>query len=355
MVSFSGCHNVNNSSEDLNQSQNASISTPDLIELARPFGGSKYKLGDKIDIQLKKTSDSIKVDSIILTSGNEIIGKTQNENFRTEWSTNNCRLGDIPIDAKVYASGKVVQVASTAVQILSDSKPVQYSYKIVKIYPHSRDYYTQGLIFENGFLYESDGLYTKSAIRKINLTTGEVVDVTNMDKSIFAEGIARYKDKIYQLSWREKTGFIYDKNTLELVSKFNYSVAEGWGLEFNGTDFIMTDGSNTLYFMEPEYFTQVDKIEVMDDKGPVENLNELELINGKLFANVYQKDIIVIINPHNGKVVGSIDFTGLLPSSDYIENTDVLNGIAWNPANNHIFITGKNWPKLFEITIEPKR
>ena len=276
-------------------------------------------------------------------------------NLHYQWDTKGSRLGHVSVDAAVYSEGKVVQRALSVILLLADKAPLEYTYKIIKVYPHSRNYYTQGLIYENGYMYESDGLYGQSAIRKIKLSTGEVINVTYNDKAIFAEGIARYKDKIYQLSWREKTGFVYDKNTLGLDHKFTYSIDEGWGLEFNGTDFLMTDGSNSVYFMEPDYFSQVDKIEVMDNNGPVDNLNELELIKGQLFANVYQTNFIVIINPKNGAVVGKIDFTGLLPSSDYEKNTDVLNGIAYNPENGHLFVTGKNWPKLFEITIQPKK
>ena len=353
---FISCHNGNRGSDLIDHGDNSAIQAPDLIEFVKPFGGSKFKLGDKIEIQLKKNIDSVTIDSIVFSSNKRVLDRITNKNvFQLMWDSKNSRLGHVAIDATIYAGGKIRQKVSTVIQLLSDAKPLQYSYKILKTYPHSRDYYTQGLIYEKGYLYESDGLYTRSAIRKIKLETGEVVNFSNVDKAVFAEGIAIYDDKIYQLSWREKVGCIYDKNSLGLDHKFNYNIAEGWGLECNGQNFLMTDGSSTVYFMEPEYFTQVDKIEVTDDNGPVENLNELELVKGKLFANVYQKDIVVIINTDNGKVEGVIDFTGLLPSSDYTENTDVLNGIAYNPSNGHIFITGKNWPKLFEITIEPKK
>jgi glutaminyl-peptide cyclotransferase len=349
------CQNGNKLSSDISHDTIAVVKKTEYIEFVKPFGGSQFKLGDVIDFQIRKLTDTVSFDSIIIKTGTIQIAHLDNSNLQVSWNSKDSKLGHITIEAIAYANFKVKQKISIPIQIASNSKPVQYTYKIIKTYPHSRDYYTQGLIYDNGFMYESDGLYTRSAIRKIKLETGEVVNFTKVDNAIFSEGIAMYKDRIYQISWREKTGSVYDKNTLEFDKHFNYSIAEGWGLEFDGQNFLMTDGSNNVYFMEPEYFTQVDKIEVFDDKGPVDNLNELELIKGKLYANVYHKDIVVIIDPHNGKIVGEIDFSGILPIADYQENTDVLNGIAWNPANGHLFITGKNWPKLFEVAIAEKK
>jgi glutamine cyclotransferase len=149
-------------------------------------------------------------------------------------------------------------------------------------------------------------------------------------------------------------GIVYDKYSFKQLQRFTYTIAEGWGLEYNGTHFLMTDGSNTLYFIEPESFEVVRKLEVMDNNGPVKNLNELELVNGKLYANVYMSNYVVIIDPETGMVTGRIDFSGLLNDADLRPDTDVLNGIAYNSDNGNLFVTGKNWPKMFEVSIVAK-
>jgi len=349
-----GCHNGKNISNDQQNDKSNLPQNSEIIEFVKPYNADKFKLGAKITFEIRKLTDTISVDSVVIFVEGKSIAALKENNLKLEWNSKNIRLGQISIQAKAYSSNGATETISQVIQILSDIKPKQYTYKIINIYPHDRNSYTQGLKYENGDIFESDGEYGKSALRKVKLLTGEVIKFVNMDRSSFAEGIAFFKNQIYQITWHEQAGHIYDKETFQEIRKFKYDISEGWGLEFDGKNFLMTDGSNNVYFMDPEFFKQVGKIEVMNDKGPVENLNELEIIEGKLYANVYQKNIVVIIDPDNGKVLGEIDFAGLLAKSDYNENTDVLNGIAWNPANGHLFITGKNWPKLFEVSISEK-
>jgi glutamine cyclotransferase len=348
---FTSCQNGNKLSSGQNNTQNLSEEKPEVIEFVRPFNGSKFKSGDKIVIQVRRICDTIKVDSIKIITGSKYHSTLRGIDSIVAVNTSDFKVGQLDIHAEAFTKKGRFVSSTVLVTILSDIKPTNYSFKVIKTYPHSRNAYVQGLIYENGSFYESNGEYGNSSLQKIDLLTGEVIKSISVDRSVFAEGITLYKNEVYQLSWREQTCFVYDKFTFALLRKIRYEISQGWGLEFDGNNFLMTDGSNTVYFMEPENLTQVDQIEVYDDSGPVDKLNELEMINGQLYANVYYKNYIVIIDLKTGKAVGKIDFTGLLPKGEYDEGTNVLNGIAWNPANGHLFVTGKNWPELFEVEL----
>jgi glutamine cyclotransferase len=230
--------------------------------------------------------------------------------------------------------------------------PVYYTYTIINEYPHDPTAYTQGLDYENGFLYEGTGIYGRSTLRKVDLTTGDILQIINLDPQYFGEGITIYGTKIIQLTWRENVGFVYDKNTFELLDEFYYPT-EGWGITHNGASLIMSDGTATLHFLDPVTFAETGTIEVYDPDGPVAFLNELEYIQGEIYANVYLTDRIARISPTTGQVLGWIDLTGLLSPADIVFPVDVLNGIAYDPILDRLFVTGKYWPKLFEIDLVP--
>jgi glutamine cyclotransferase len=218
-------------------------------------------------------------------------------------------------------------------------------YKIVHTYPHDPDAFTQGLLYYEGFLYEGTGLYGKSSLRKVELTTGKVVQRLDLPAAYFGEGITLWKDKLIQLTWQSRIGFVYDRATFQQLRTFTYS-REGWGITHDGKRLIMSDGSSTLYFWDPETFKEIGHLDV-DDKGKsVPDLNELEYIRGEIYANVWQTDRIARISPSTGHVLGWIDLPGLLPERS---QDAVLNGIAYDAKQNRLFITGKKWPKLFEI------
>jgi glutaminyl-peptide cyclotransferase len=225
-----------------------------------------------------------------------------------------------------------------------------YTYVIVNIYPHDRDAFTQGLVFEDGFLYEGTGLYGHSTLRRVDLETGNILQVHELSDEYFGEGITIYEDKIIQLTWKSSTGFVYDKNTFELLREFSYPT-EGWGITHDGERLIMSDGTSTLYFMNPQTFERVGQLEVSDNDGPVTRLNELEYIKGEIYANVWQTDRIARIAPETGRVIAWVSLQGLLTAEDRLEHVDVLNGIAYDAQNNRLFVTGKLWPKLFEIKL----
>lgn len=224
------------------------------------------------------------------------------------------------------------------------------TYRIVNTYAHDRAAFTEGLVFENGFIYEGTGLYGNSSIRKVDLETGEVLQINKLPDIYFGEGITICGDKLVQLTWQSKVGLVYDKNTLRLIRDFTYDT-EGWGITYDGKRLIMSDGTSILYFLDPGTFTINGYIKVYDQGSPLTRLNELEFINGQVYANIWPTNKIAIIDPSNGHVTGWIDLSGLLASRQSTKPIDVLNGIAYDAENDRLFVTGKLWPWLFEIKL----
>ena len=235
-------------------------------------------------------------------------------------------------------------------QSCSASGPSKYGVKVVGEYPHDRSAYTQGLFFHNGDLYESTGQTGQSSFRKVDLETGKVQRKLDFDRKYFGEGSVILDDRMYMLTWTSKVAFVYDAATLKYLKTYSYP-REGWGLTTDGKSLVASDGSSYIYFMDKEFNVQR-KIRVTMNDRPLRLLNELEWIDGKIWANVYTTDMIVIINPSSGKVEGVVDCSGLLPDSLRRRDTDVLNGIA--VKGGWIVLTGKNWPKLYEIRLVNK-
>ena len=229
----------------------------------------------------------------------------------------------------------------------------EWRLEVVKEYPHDRGAYTQGLFFHQGELYESCGEYGKSSLRKVDLESGKALRKLDFSKKYFAEGSVVLDGKLYVLTWLNKVAFIYDASTLEYEKAYSYP-REGWGLTSDGKSLIASDGSSRLYFMDSS-FRQQKVIDVKMDSRSVKLLNELEWIDGRIWANVYTTDMIVIINPETGEVEGKVDCSGLLPSKLRDADTDVLNGIAYNPLDGKIYLTGKNWPRLYEVRLVEKK
>lgn len=228
------------------------------------------------------------------------------------------------------------------------SKPAGYI--IVNSYYHDENAYTQGLVYEDGSLYESTGLYGHSTLRRVNLETGEVLQLYSLPDGYFGEGIAIVGNKIIQLTWLENRGFVYDKHSFELVQEFSYPT-EGWGITYDGNQLIMSDGTANLYFLDPQTFERVGQVEV-HETAPVTQINELEYIKGKVYANIWREEKIAIINPQTGEVEGWIDLSGIQNVEN--QNSDkVLNGIAYDVEDDRLFVTGKMWPHVFEIKVNP--
>jgi glutaminyl-peptide cyclotransferase len=249
----------------------------------------------------------------------------------------------------------VISLASgiqPAVKSPNANLPV-YGYNVVHAYPHDRGAFTQGLQFADGFLYEGTGLNGRSSIRKTRLETGEVVQSRAIGSEFFGEGISVWKNELIELTWRSQVAFVYDRATFEPRRTFTYT-GEGWGLTHDGTNLIMSDGTDTLRFVDPSTFAERRRIRVTSGGEPVRFLNELEYVDGEIYANVWQTNYIVRIAPDGGNVIAWVDLTAILPPEDR-PGTDVMNGIAYDAARRRLFVTGKLWPKLFEITLVQKR
>jgi glutamine cyclotransferase len=231
--------------------------------------------------------------------------------------------------------------------------PPVYTYEVRDSYPHDPAAFTQGLVIQDGALFESTGLHNSSSLRKVDLRTGRVLKRVDVPSEYFAEGMTIFRGKIFQLTWQTHKGFVYDPDSFEKTGEFAYE-GEGWGLTHDEQFLIMSDGTNSLRFLDPSSFQVVRTIKVFDGARPLTQLNELEYIKGEIYANIWQTDRIARIAPASGEVLGWIDLTGLLKIKNDSEPVNVLNGIAYDEAQDRLFVTGKLWPKLFEIKLKRK-
>lgn len=240
----------------------------------------------------------------------------------------------------------------TSIPPITSDAVVRYTVEVVHVWPHDRGAFTQGLLFRNGELLESTGLFGESSLREADLSTGRVLKQVNVPAQYFAEGLTALGPNLYQLTWKNRKGFIYDADTFQSAGEFSYE-GEGWGLTNDGTHLIMSDGTSRIRFLDPKSFAVVRTIDVQQDGKPVDQLNELEYVRGEIWANVWQTDRILRIDAATGRVRGVVDCTGLLPPEDRAPGTDVLNGIAYDEATDRLIIGGKKWPKLFEVRLKP--
>lgn len=320
------------------------------ISIDSPLNSATFALGDEVPIKIKNSSTSIVFDSLELLVNNIYFTSVSSNALSISWPSKRSTVGRNQILAKAFKGGKEIESGSTSFILLSDIDPKTLHFKLINTYSHDPQAYTQGLIFENGYFYESTGQYGQSSLRKVDLKTGEVRQSVNLPEEIFGEGLTSYDGKLIQITWKSQLAFIYDKKTFQQINKYNYQ-GEGWGITFDGKRLIMSDGSENLTFYDTEYFTELGHIEIYDNKGAIKWLNELEYIKGEIYANIYQEKQIAIIDPASGKVKAYLDLSTLVPDKLKDDNDHVLNGIAWNPLNGHLFITGKDWPNLYEIEV----
>ena len=253
----------------------------------------------------------------------------------------------------VFSLCLLLAAQSVMALTLSQPLPKHFGYKVLAEYPHSEQAYTQGLEFSGPFLFESTGRYGRSTVQKRQLHSQQALALANLHPSLFGEGLTILGERLYQLTWRAGKALVFDAKSLQLLANFDYQ-GQGWGLCNNGQQLIMSDGSDQLRFINPDSFATVHSLSVTENGNPLYNLNELEWIQGYIFANIWQSNRIVIIAPDSGQVLSSIDLNGLLPDSLRTSNTDVLNGIAYDPIQQRLLVTGKNWPRLYHIELIPQ-
>lgn len=321
-----------------------------------PDAGTSYKAGETIATKVIYPA-SVKPDSVVYMLDTMRVG-TSKDTAGISIKTEGMTLGVKVITAKLYQAGKS-QDFTTNVILLAAKAPEELTFTVEKVYPHDTSSYTEGLIYQDGVLYESDGGRVaegsgQSSIRKADLATGRVIKKKDIDPKIFAEGIAIVGDKIVQLTYTEKIGYVYDKN-LNLLSTFNNNVGvEGWGMTSDDNKLYMDDKTNRLWFLDKNNYRQIGFVDVYDDKGPVNQINELEYIDGKIYANVYETNDILVIDPKTGAVLQRADMSSLYPQSSRPMYADYFNGIAYDKATKRIFVTGKKWDKLFQVKFSKK-
>lgn len=322
-----------------------------LIKMDLPEENSEFKLGSSVPIVLSLENSNRVPDSVIISFDGRYIATLSSPLWEyTIPQGHTLTTGRKSLKVTPYKGGKSRNSVTRFMIIYSDIVPKKYGYKVIKTYPHSRDAFTQGLVYDKGVLFEGTGQETGSSLREVELETGNVKRQLNLDAALFGEGITLYQDHIFQVTWTSKVGFVYEKETFNVINKIYYPT-QGWGLTTMGDRIVMSDGTNVLYFMEPGMFTVTFKIEVYDNENKVDSLNELEYIDGEIWANIWMTDKIVRIDPESGKVLGYINLKGLLPDALRRPETDVLNGIAWDKEGKRIFVTGKRWPELYQIAV----
>ncbi|MDD3107687.1 MAG: glutaminyl-peptide cyclotransferase [Alistipes sp.] len=292
--------------------------------------------------------EGVKPDSVILTIGERRIGALDTTGYLYRVGAKH-PTGRVLYKVTVYCDS-LLESRTGEFTVLSAKAPQRYGHKVLRVYPHREEAYTQGLLWHNGELFESTGLQGESSLRRVELSSGRPIVTTLLDGEYFGEGLALLKGKLYQLTWQNNKAFVYALDTFEKVGEFEYG-GEGWGLTTDGKYLYMSDGSEKIYVLDPETFQRVRTLEVYTDQSKVSYINEMEWIRGEIWANVYMTDTVIRIDPTTGAVTGAVDMSGLLEDADRTPQTDVLNGIAYDARTGRIFVTGKRWPKLFEIEV----
>lgn len=316
-----------------------------------PEQGQTYAQGEEVKILLDIPDAGQQGSVDYLVDGKH--AGTQDSRHPFLLKTNSLSLGYRLISA-VLDRGNKKDTVTINIVLKSPVRPAMFSYKVLHVFPHDTSAYTQGLEYHDGRLLESTGEYGSSTLRWVSPESGKVLQRIDVGRQYFAEGCSLVGSQIMMLTWKENTGFIYNAGTLKQTGSFPYQNSrEGWGLTYDGTSLLKSDGTNRIWFLNAQSGKEERYLDVYDDKGEVDQLNELEYIEGKIFANIYQTDNIAVIDPKSGAVERYINLSGILPAKDRYPNTDVLNGIAWDGAHKRLFVTGKKFSKLFQIELLP--
>lgn len=329
-----------------------SESDADLFSIQIKSGKKSFNPTENFVVSVKSKKNA-EIESVTyLLDGTEIASNSGNK--ETIVQLEDQKLGVRSLTAAITSEGTSYSITKN-ITIVAAETPKLYTYSILETYPHDIEAYTQGLEFVNDTLYESTGQYRSSSLRKTNYKTGAVIEKIALEDQFFGEGLTVLNNKIYQLTWRENTGFIYDLNSFKKTGTFAYGKSkEGWGLCNDGKVIYKSDGTEKIWTLNAETLTEEGFIEIYTNTSKIPNVNELEWVDGKIYANVYQRDAIAIVNPASGAVEGVIDMKGLQKKVAQHDKLDVLNGIAYKGEPNIIYVTGKNWDKLFKIEIKEK-
>ena len=323
-----------------NPAKNLSISLDD--------NRNDFKRNELVDVQINSKKEALIQDVTYSIDGKNL--KIQGGQIKLDVE----KLGNKTLIARLQFDGEAVEI-NKKIRVLSDIAPELYTYEVINEFPHDMTAFTQGLEFDGDYLYEGTGRKGQSSLRKTNLETGEIIQKIDLDYNYFGEGITVLGNKIYQLTWNSKTGFIYDTETLEIQGSFQYGKSqEGWGLCNDGSRLYKSDGTERIWILNAETLAEEDFIEIVTDKSVFNKANELEYVDGKIYANVWQKESMMIINASTGAIEGVVNFGGLKERVKQHPDLDVLNGVAYHPERETFFVTGKNWNKLFEIRIFKK-
>jgi glutamine cyclotransferase len=314
---------------------------------------NNYVFGEKVSVNVKTRVKNGEIETVKVYFNNQLIDESDKPDFNVDGieisktGTNNITVEPIKKDG-------VKNYRTKTLNAFSNLNPKKYDYKIVNIYPHSTEYYTQGLEYHNDFIYEGTGENGTSGLFKVNLKTGKEVLAHRLADKYFGEGITKLNDKIYQLTYRAQKGYVYNFSDFAVVDSFQYK-GEGWGLTNDGKHLIMSNGTNVITWLNPDDFSVVKTVEVADNQGLIFQINELEMIEGSIFANLYTTEKIIEIDPETGRVLSEASFPGIINMYHKPgDRIDYMNGIAYNKQTKRLFITGKLWPKLFEVELIPQ-
>ena len=312
---------------------------------------NNYVFGSTVAVKVETKLRNGKIDNIKLYHNGRLIEENDNLDFTVEGIQLD-ELGNSTFHVIATKTDDVSNTRTATITVLSDLPPKKYNYTVVRDYPHNTEFYTQGLEFHDGYIYEGTGEHGRSGLFKVNLKTGKPVMQHLLDSKYFGEGITILDNKVYQLTYRAQKGFVYNLDNFALIDSFRYSSKEGWGLTNDGRHLIMSNGTHELIWLDPTDYSEVKKVQVANRAGLVNYLNELEHIDKTIFANVYTTNMIIQIDPETGKVLSEVNMDGILKM--YINPTDTvdyLNGIAYDQQGDRLFVTGKLWPRLFEIKL----
>ena len=322
-----------------------------------PEAGTSYKQGAQVNLKLHYGSAT--PDSIVYFMDSTRVASVKDSSV-VALNTDTMLLGPRVFTAKFYQGGKSVD-ASTNIVLLAAKAPEELTFKVIRKFPHDTSAYVEGLLYQDGFLYESTGREGHSELRKENLETGKTVQVAKIDPKLFGEGISIIGDKILMLTYKQpETAYVFDKNTFKVIKTFINNVGvEGWGMTFDGKKIYFDDSTNRIWFLNKDTYHQSGYIDVYDNKHAIDSVNELEFVNGKIYSNIYQKDDIIVIDPKTGAVLQHVDMKSLWPEKDRPAHFDddgnnVLNGIAWDEKGKRLFVTGKKWPYLYQVEFVKK-